>query len=621
MFILGIVLIFYFSLPRLSIRMNRTFVNMLIIQSGVIFFDVVSSWADNNYQEMSASVLYLLNAAYFVLFYARAFVFFVFTANVFRLDPTDNKLRTFLLRSPFFISSALAVISPWNGLIFWIGADGYHSGPLYNVLYVVSYFYLAMSFYAMFRYRSNVRKRRYRFCMILFNSIILIGVILRWTFPTFLLMDTFCLMAIIVVYLAFENPEFYLDLRGTVFNSNAFKDYFAEHNGNLSNRLLGVVVHNYYDMRDVYGGKQMDVGINMISAYLTETFEGYSVFYYRRGRFLILGPKNMSFDRIMDQINERFEQPWTGDNMELYLEPGYVTVDLGKNVSSADGFLNALIAAMEQASKQDSREPVSVSDFQIKDNENEVLLKRALEKAIEDDRIEVFLQPLVEARTEKVVGAEALCRIRDVNGNMIPPYKFIPLAEKNGRINILGELVFEKTCRFIKENDIKAGGISWINVNLSPMQFMKSDLAERYDAIIKKYGIDPGMIHMEITEESIIDEGFLHKQIQAMQGKGFMFVLDDYGTGYSNLTRLKKCPFINIKLDMSLIRDYYSEPDEILPNMIRAFKNMKFGITAEGIEDKGMADAFREIGCDYLQGFHYSRPISMADFTERYLKA
>jgi EAL domain-containing protein (putative c-di-GMP-specific phosphodiesterase class I) len=104
-----------------------------------------------------------------------------------------------------------------------------------------------------------------------------------------------------------------------------------------------------------------------------------------------------------------------------------------------------------------------------------------------------------------------------------------------------------------------------------------------------------------------------------MREKGFMFVLDDYGTGYSNLSRLRNCPFINIKLDMSIVRDYCKKPDEMLPNMVHTFKHLHFEVTAEGVEDVGMAVMLKEIGCDYLQGYHYSKPIPMNEFVDKYM--
>ncbi|MBE5827559.1 MAG: EAL domain-containing protein [Butyrivibrio sp.] len=617
-FILGLILVIYFSLPRLSIRVNRTFVDMLIVQSAVILLDIVSSWADSKSESVAVSVLYLLNALYFILFYMRAFLCFVFTAFVFKTDPFSGLLKSVLLALPFDIGFLLVAVSPWTGSVFSIDAKGYHAGPMYDIIYYISYFYLAASFIVMLQYKKNVNKKRFWYSMLLFNGLLLAGIITRRAFPTVLLMDSFCLMSMITAYLTFENPEFYLDLRGAVFNTRALKDYLEERNGKLSHRLLGIVIHNYYEMRDIYGGKQMDAGVTLISRFLTETFTDCNVFYYRRGRFVILGSADMKYEECLEKINARFKLPWKDDDIELYLDSCYLTVDLSGEISSLDGFFNILISNFEKADSHDSKTPIVISETQIENNEYEVSVKRALEAAVDEDKVEVFLQVLVDTKTGKAVGAEALCRIRDLKGELIPPGVFIPIAEGNGRINQLGEQVFEKTCRFISKNDISKMGISWINVNLSPMQFMKADLAQRYEAIIHKYDIRPELIHLEITEEAMIDDVFLRRQMQSMTSRGFRFVLDDYGTGYSNLTRLKKCSFINVKFDMSVVRDYCSEPDEMLPNMIQTFKHMKFGTTAEGVETEQMARMLTDIGCDYLQGYYYSKPLPMDEFVKKF---
>ena len=132
------------------------------------------------------------------------------------------------------------------------------------------------------------------------------------------------------------------------------------------------------------------------------------------------------------------------------------------------------------------------------------------------------------------------------------------------------------------------------------------------------YNIPPEKIHLEITEEAMIDFDLLNKQMQIMTEAGFLFVLDDYGRGYSNVARMKKCPFTNIKLDMEFVWDYFKEKDKILPTLVQTIKQMGFTVTAEGIEDYDMAEAMKEVGCDYLQGFHFSRPLSVEDFLTKY---
>ena len=227
----------------------------------------------------------------------------------------------------------------------------------------------------------------------------------------------------------------------------------------------------------------------------------------------------------------------------------------------------------------------------------------------------------MDAHTYELVGAESLCRIRDYEGNIIPPGKFISIAESNGRINQLGEQVFENTCKFISENSLSSFDMKWINVNLSTAQFMKNDLAHTFEAFTKKYNVNPSEIHLEITEAAIIDESIMKSQIQEIQKIGFVFALDDYGTGYSNASRLKHFPFINVKIDMSLVWDYCAAPDQMLPMLIETLKSNGYSITAEGIETLEMAKAMTEIGCDYLQGWYFSKPIPPDEFIAKYKKS
>ncbi len=141
------------------------------------------------------------------------------------------------------------------------------------------------------------------------------------------------------------------------------------------------------------------------------------------------------------------------------------------------------------------------------------------------------MQPIIDVETSTVIGAEALARLRDSDGNIIPPNMFIHVAESSGRINELGMQVFEKACKFIKESKVLDNGLNWINVNLSPVQMVQSDLAEQLETIAKKYDVDTNLIHLEITEESTIDDYLMERQIKALNEKGFILVLDDYGTG------------------------------------------------------------------------------------------
>ncbi len=615
--ILSIILVFYFTRPRLSINRNRLFVRIVLVESLTIIFDILSSIADNNYTSVPVWLLHFLNIAFFVLFFFRFLILYVFTINILRFPLESTRVIKYAFRLPCYYGVLMTVLSPLTGAVYYIDGSGYHSGPMYDLLYFSGLFYVLLSLFSTYLFRRHLYRRREKYSMILCNAIILIGMIVRYLFPTHLLMDTFVLMAIIVVFLTFINPEFYLDLRSSLFNSRALREYLEENTGGQDLRSIGVIVHNYNEMLDIYGEQQMDDGLYMIGRYLTGLIPSGNIFYYKGGRFFIfLNDPDADFKDLCSTISGRFSFPWRSKGSELYLTAGFATIKLENISYSSDIITRTLVKSLETADSTGNDIPFEITEKELVQTAFETTIKRSVESAVENNSVEVFLQPLIDAGTNRISGAEALSRIRDPEGKIIPPGMFISIAESSGRINELGEQVFEKTVRFIKENDIESMGIKWINVNLSPMQFVRTDLADRYSTIIKKYGVDPGKIHLEITEESMVDNSFLNKQIQTMEEKGFKFVLDDYGTGYSNLSRLKKCPFINIKLDMSLVWDYCKDPDEILPTMIDAFRHMGFEITAEGIEDNAMADLMKKLSCDYLQGYYYSKPVPPDEFVK-----
>ncbi len=612
--VLSIILLYYFSLPHLRIRKNLIFLQMIAVETLVIIFDIASSYADNVYTTLPPWLTWTLNILFFLFFFLRAYIFFLFTVSVLGSTPGDAPILAVLVRIPIILSLVVTISSPITRLIFYIDVGGYHSGPLYNLVYFVSLFYIAAAFFATGFRKKNLKSRRRMFSIVLFNIIVLSGVVIRKMLPTYLLMDTFCLMAILVIYLGFENPEFYLDLKSTAFSFNAFREFLDEYRKNPRYLYFGVVLHNYNEMREIYGSAQMDNVLHMISRYLKRAFPKVSVFYFSLGRFIIVIKDEDKPDAMRDLIAQRFARPWLSEDMALYLGANYAFYYPQSTSVSSEIIIEALQMALAKADRINDGHIIDIGHDELMKAEDENRIKRCFEKAIENDEITVFLQPLIDVNTKKAVGAEALARLFDSDGKIIPPDRFIPIAERTGLINDLGEQVFKKVCRFINENDLDSFGIQWININLSPLQLIRNDLSARFAEIAASNNVPTPKLHLEITEEAVVDETILQKQISALNVAGFPLVLDDYGTGYSNLTRIKRYPFVNIKLDLGLVWDYCKMPDEILPTMVQAFKHMGFGITAEGIEDENMASAMEQIGCDFFQGFYYSKPVPMSDF-------
>ncbi len=615
--ILNIIVCFFFFKPRLMIRANKAFGAILYTEIVVILTDIIASYADNYYERFPIWLLYLLNGLYYVGFIMRTYLFYGFSVALSKIRRGKDNIKALLFATPAFLSMLIVLTSGLTGWIFYVDETGFHYGPLNDLTGICLGFYLAASLMVILTHRKIFDNAHAFHAALNYNIILLLGAVLREVLPKYLFMDTFCVMALIVIYLSFVNPELNLEPRMRVFNAEALKSYIEEISGYKRYKLLAFAIYDYYDIRVIYGGKQMDEGLRMVSDILRTTYREVTAFYIQGGRFVLVGDRHTDLEKICRELKERFRKPFLADNTELYFDAVFTIIEPGTEYRSTDVIFNTIsegLAGTHPAS--DGYLRIAEEDFRTA--QKQLGYKQALEYAVDHKQVEVFLQPIFQKGETHPVGAEALARIRDSKGNIIAPGFFISIAEKNGIINKLGEQVFEKVCVFLQEHDIRKAGLQWINVNLSPLQFLKTDLAERYNEIAAAYGIDPELIHLEITEETMVNDSFFQNHIDIFEDRGFRFVLDDYGVGYSNMVRLKKCPFVNVKLDMSMVWEYCKKPDEILPTMIQAFKHMNFGITAEGIEDEKMEREMSEIGVDFLQGFYYSKPVPMEEFVRLY---
>ena len=229
----------------------------------------------------------------------------------------------------------------------------------------------------------------------------------------------------------------------------------------------------------------------------------------------------------------------------------------------------------------------------------------------------MFYQPIIEASTGRIISAEALIRLNDRVLGFVSPEEFIPISESNGKIHEISEYVIDTVFRFIKEHNLQNLGVEFIELNLSVMQCMDKKLSQKLEYYLNKYDVDPKHINLEITETATnFDEKRLRTQLQKLKNLGFTFSLDDYGTGYSNLVRVLEYPVDIIKLDKSIVWSAFQNMDSFvtLKNLISMFHDVRRRIVAEGVESEEQRNALRELGCDYLQGYFYSKPVDEDTF-------
>ena len=248
----------------------------------------------------------------------------------------------------------------------------------------------------------------------------------------------------------------------------------------------------------------------------------------------------------------------------------------------------------------------------------EAHIEEILNRAIKENNIVVYYQPIFDLRSGSFHSAEALARIIDPEYGLISPAIFIPAAETRGFIIPIGDMVLEQVFRFVSEHDLNDLGLSYIEINLSVAQCMETDLPEKIHMLQQKYNIDPSHINLEITEttfENIND--IMVENIEKLVQKGYSFALDDYGIGYSNIQRINHLPLKLIKIDKSMLDEVSSANGQIiLEHTIRMMQCIGKRLVAEGAETTHAIELLRSMGCDYIQGFYYSKPLPSSEFVD-----
>lgn len=244
------------------------------------------------------------------------------------------------------------------------------------------------------------------------------------------------------------------------------------------------------------------------------------------------------------------------------------------------------------------------------------MLEGQIERAYRNKEFSVYYQPKFDAKTQKLNGAEALIRWIKPNGSIVSPTVFIPLAEKKGMVVRLDKCVFEMVCEHINQWKNKGLDLVPISVNLSREHLKDETFIDDYVRIREKYQIEDEYLELELTEGTLYDNLEQARPIvEKLHNKGVKILMDDFGTGYSSLMMLKSIPVDVMKLDKSFVDDYDdARGEEIIKCVVALAGTLKMDVTAEGVETKEQYEFLRDLGCDTIQGYYFSRPLPAEAF-------
>lgn len=337
-------------------------------------------------------------------------------------------------------------------------------------------------------------------------------------------------------------------------------------------------------------------------------------------RFAIYCPHLDDYNSLYEKLQSRLDALST--NAGIWLRMGVMPGE--KNEEPRYLVEQALIACSLARGRY--KEHIIVFDKHIREREEyEQRLKNEMSSALSNREFEVYYQPKFDIQQDQPVlsSVEALVRWDHPDLGMIPPADFIPLFEQNGRISELDGYVWAEATSQIARWKEKYGTAVTVSVNLSRVDLYDTELQKTLDGLLIKNGLDRGLLKLEITESAYMENSDdVIKVIEGLRKNGYEIEMDDFGTGYSSLNLLSSMPIDALKMDRAFVKNIGrdNKDDQMVEVIIDIAKKLNVPVIAEGVETDQQLELLSKLGCEFVQGFYFSRPISASEFEEKYLK-
>lgn len=315
-----------------------------------------------------------------------------------------------------------------------------------------------------------------------------------------------------------------------------------------------------------------------------------------------------------DTAMNTFSEPFTVMNNNFHISASCGVSIYPDHAGCIEEMLRSSDVAMYQAKRNVKGKYLIFERSMNDDFAGRINMENGLRRALDENEFLLYYQPLIDLNTNRISGFEALLRWRDSERGMIPPLKFISVAEETGLIIQIGKWVLQTACEFIKNLNEKTGGSFSISVNISVVQLMQSDFVSMVKDVLKQTGLAPSLLELELTESKLVEAVEMNlKKLNELRKVGVKLSVDDFGTGFSSLSYLKQLPIDTLKIDKSFVDDIPENDNSMIESIIHIGHQRNLIVIAEGVEKQEQSEFLTRYKCDMVQGYLYSRPVPGED--------
>lgn len=610
--IILLVIMFLFYRRYESLRLNTQigFQALMLCMLLCIFLDMLSIWAIVRLLLDHRGTVYVICKAYLMSIVLVGFAGFWYVCTDVYED--KKKLRQVAVTGGVAWLSGCCVIAGLPLGIYKMGRVVYTAGPAVMVTYFFTGMFILVNIVFTLAKRKQANYRRSQ-VILSWLALWFAAAVVQFFNNELLLVGYAGALGVLVIFFRLENPEYLADAVTGLFNQDGLLLYARKlYNEKKPFSLMSI----WWNL----GISQADEGAREQAVM--------AAFARRLPKLDNTRVFKMADDEVWMIFEDMEHVEDTVEKVRSFVE--YGRRELGGMAQAAFTYMpdaamvgdyQEMVHLMQYArwkSSDHSATNFKEVDFDfVEQMRKEKSMEQMLDEAMKEDRIEVFYQPIFSTRAKKFVSAEALVRMRDRDGNLVPPGAFIAVAEANGKILQLGEIVFEKVCRFFTKEQLEQYGLHYIEVNLSVVQCGYPGLADDYIGIMEKYQINPRYINLEITESaSMAAKKTLLENMRRLMEYGVCFSLDDFGTGQSNLNYIVDMPVDIVKFDREMSQAFFQDEKAkyVMNAAMQMIHGMKLKIVSEGIETEEQYLAMEELAIDYIQGYYFSKPLPEAAF-------
>ncbi len=619
-FFLLMLLIWYVTEKKVPLKSFRYFFYVILSAFMASFLETAGYLIVRHSDVISIRYAYITTS--FQMLFIHSFIILIAYCllSMVHVDVKGNKTLISVFLVSFLLITLLTLPNLfWNRWSFDLPNGKYTAVGIGNLLYVVDAAMVAICLWVFIQKGRDLKFIKPSISIFLVIVAVGCGVAQLLLFAPMLNMAiaTLC----VVMYLFQQSPDAYTDETTGQFNRTLFGEYIQEKF--IDKKPFSVIVIDIADFRQVnqsFGVACGDALLFEVGKFLDKLHLSGAVFRFDADQFcVVVNAGEAETFTTAEIIQNRFVHTWQANGQNLLMKATGCMIECPVNAADYNELLEVIAYSMESAKLTKKGFISFARELDLKKIHEARQIELALKSAIADNTLQVYYQPLFSTEQQRYNAAEALARIRNESLGDIPPDLFIPIAERTGMINELGDMVFEKVCRMIHDCQMEQTPIRFIDINVSPIQLMQPNYAAHVLDLLKKYEVSPRQINIEITETAMMNTfPVVSENIRTLVDSGMMLSLDDYGTGYANINYINHMPFKYIKLDKELVWEAFKNDRAriTMEHTIAMLNALELRIVAEGIETEEMCRILTDFGCAYLQGWYFSKAISEEAFAE-----